>query len=188
MEDVVPGENTPEPPRPAAFPVRILGRLIDVTTVVGAVAVALMMTHIAIDVLAKYVFGMPLPGTITVVSNYYMIVVAFLPLAFTERVNGHISVEVLTEHFPMGLQRALNIAAMLMAAFIIGALAWQSWLDAERARDIGTFEIEHDAKLLTWPARYLLPIGCALMALTFVAKILLALRRGAAQPLNRPFF
>lgn len=177
-----------DPPGESALPVRILGRVIDATTVVGAIAVALMMVHIATDVVAKYVFGVPMPGTITVVSNYYMIVVAFLPLAFTERRNGHISVEVLTEHFPMSVQRALNLIALVISTGVLGAMTWQSWLDADRARLIGTFEIEQDVKLLIWPARYLLPLGCGLMVLTLIAKIAIALRRGERQPLNQPFF
>lgn len=171
-----------------SFPVKALGRIIDLTTVVGAVAVAVMMVHIAIDVVAKYIFGVPMPGTITVVSNYYMIVVAFLPLAFTERANGHISVEVLVEHFPLGLQRWLNVLAMVISALVLGFMTWQSFIDAERARAIGTFEIEQDMKLVIWPARYLLPLGCALMVLTLVAKIILAVVRGPRQELNRPFF
>lgn len=171
-----------------SFPVRLLGRVIDVTTILGAIAVALMMVHIAVDVVAKYVFGVPMPGTITVVSNYYMIVVAFLPLAFTERANGHISVEVLVEHFPRGLQRWLNVLAMVISAVVLGFMTWQSFIDAERARAIGTFEIEQDMKLSIWPARYLLPLGCALMTLTLVAKIVLSVFRGPRQDLNKPFF
>jgi TRAP-type C4-dicarboxylate transport system permease small subunit len=167
---------------------RLLGRVIDVTTIVGAFAVALMMVHIATDVVAKYIFGVPMPGTITFVSNYYMIIVAFLPLAFTERMNGHISVEVLVEHFPHGLQRWLSVFAMLISASILAFMTWQSFIDAERARAIGTFEIEQDLKLLIWPARYLLPFSCGLMTLTLVAKIILAIARGPRQELNRPFF
>lgn len=171
-----------------SLPVRLLGRTIDATIVVGAIAVALMMVHISADVVAKYIIGEPMPGTITVVSNYYMIVVAFLPLAFTERRNGHISVEVLVEHFPLGVQRWLNVLAMAISAVVLGFMTWQSFIDAERARAIGTFEIEQDMKLLIWPARYLLPLGCALMTLTLVAKIALAVVRGPRQDLKEPFF
>lgn len=165
----------------------LLGRVIDLTTLIGAVAVVLMMVHISVDVVAKYLFGMPMPGTITIVSNYYMIVVAFLPLAFAERRNGHISVEVLTVHMPMPAQRVLNVIGMLFAAAVFGALAWQGWVEAGRARAIGAFEIEQNTKLLTWPARFLLPLGCGLMCVTLLAKVWIALVRGKKQDLDDPY-
>ena len=167
--------------------VRILGRTIDLTMVVGAAVVALMMLHITLDVVAKYVFRLPMPGTITVVSNYYMIIVAFLPLAFTERRNGHISVEVLTTHFPGRAQRILNLLVMLASACVFAALGWQALVEAGRAHAVGSFEIEQGQKLLIWPARYLLPVGCWLMTLTLLAKIWIGLVRGPRQGLNEPF-
>ena len=157
--------------------IRLLGRAIDLTTYIGAAAVVLMMVHISVDVVSKYIFQRPLPGTITIVSNYYMIVVAFLPLAFTERRNGHISVEVATSLMPMRVQRVLNLLAMLLGAAVFAALAWQSWIEASRAMRVGAFEIEQNTKLLIWPPRYLLPIGCGLMAVTLIVKIWLALVR-----------
>jgi hypothetical protein len=66
-------------------------------------------------------------------------------------------------------------------------MTWQSFIDAERARGIGTFEIEQDVKLLIWPARYLLPFSCALMTLTLAIKLLLSLARGPQQNPREPF-
>lgn len=168
------------------FCLRLLGRIVDLTIPLGAFALLLMMSHIAIDVGAKNLFASPLPGTITFVSNYYMVAAAFLPLAFAERSNAHISVEVVSEHFPELVQRRLNVVTMAFSAVVMAALAWQSFAEAERARGIGAFIIENDHKLPVWPARYLLPLGAALMVVTLVAKIAVALRR--RQPLDTPFF
>jgi len=170
------------------FASRILGRTIDASMIIGATAVALMMLHITIDVISKHVFNVPMPGTITVVSNYYMILVAFLPLAFTERRNGHIAVEVLVENFSFKAQRGINVIAMILGALVFGALAYRGWFEAERARNVGSFMIEQDAKLLTWPARYLLPIGFALMTLTLVFKVFIALFKRGGQDHREPFF
>lgn len=166
---------------------RILARVIDITTLIGASAVVLMMVHISIDVVAKYIFGVPMPGTITVVSNYYMIIIAFLPLAFAERRNGHISVEVLTAQMPMSAQRTLNLIGLFLAAAVFGALTWQGWIEAGRSRAVGAFEIEQNTKLLTWPARYLLPLGCGLMCITLLAKLWIALVRRQKQSLDEPY-
>ncbi|MDF2235703.1 TRAP transporter small permease [Albimonas sp. CAU 1670] len=167
------------PPAPAA--VRLLGWVVQGATWIAAAAAVLMMVHISVDVISKYLFRAPLPGTITIVSNYYMVLVAFLPLAFAERRNGHIGVEVLTTRFPARVQRILHIVSLLFCAAVFAALTWQSWIEAGRALKIGAFEIEFGVKLLTWPARYLLPLGAGLMTAALLAKAALALLRGPAQ-------
>lgn len=167
---------------------RLLGRALQTTTVVAGIALILMMVHISTDVVAKYILRIPMPGTITVVSNYYMILVAFLPLAFTERRNGQISVEVMTSFFPGRFQRVLNVFSMIFCTAVFSALAWQGWIEAGRSQDVGSFEVEQNVKLLTWPARYLLPVGCGLIAVTLMAKIWIAMRRVGGQSLDEPFF
>lgn len=183
-----PGAAVAGKPPPDAWPVRLLARTVEVATFLGAAMVALMMAHIALDVVLKYVFQAPLPGTITIVSNYYMVLVAFLPLAFAERRDGHIAVEVLTTHFAPRAQRILSVVSLLFCAAVFGALTWQSWVEAGRAMAIGAFEIEFDRKLLTWPARYLLPLGAGLMTVTLLAKVALALLRGPARDPETPAF
>ncbi len=158
---------------------RLLGRLIDASTIVGAIAVALMMLQITADVIGKFVFLAPVPATITLVSNYYMVVVAFLPLAFCERGNGHISVEVLTELMPMRAQHHLGAFATLLSAIIFALLTWRGWLDAVKKQDIGAFIMEQGTKVLIWPSHYLLPIGTGLMVLVLVFKLARYLRGGA---------
>lgn len=167
---------------------RLLGRTIDATTLAGGAAVALMMLHITVDVVSKYLTGTPMPGTITVVSNYYMIVVAFLPLAFTERQNGHIAVEVLVEHFRPAPKYWLHIFALLFTGAVFAMLTWQSLIEAGRSYNSGAFMIEQDAKLLIWPARYLLPLGCGLMTVTVAAKVVIALARGRRLNADAPYF
>lgn len=168
--------------------IRFLAWITNATTAIGALAVFLMMVEIAADVTAKYLLQSPLPGTITLVSNYWMVLVVFLPLAMTERRNGHISVEVLTTLFPLGLQRVLSILGMCLATLVFAALARQGLIEANRAFASGAFEIEQGRKILTWPARYLMPIGCGLMVIMLIAKIVVALRRGASLDHEKPFF
>ena len=60
---------------------RGLSRLIHFTSVIGVLAVTLMMLHITADVVVRNLFGIALPGTIAAVSNFYMLVVAFLLMA-----------------------------------------------------------------------------------------------------------
>lgn len=154
---------------------RLLARIIDLTTVVGLAAVALMMLHITVDVIGKFIFNAPVPATIALVSNYYMVVVAFLALALAERRNGHITVEVLTEFFPRPVQKHLFSWTYLLSAAVFGVFAYRSWLEARTAHESGTFIMEQSTKLITWPSYYLLPIGAGLMTLVLVYRFLVYL-------------
>ena len=58
---------------------RWLSGLTDFTTLIGGLAIALMMLHITADVVLRFLFSSPPPGTITYVSNYYMVIAAFVP-------------------------------------------------------------------------------------------------------------
>lgn len=166
--------------------ITLFGRVVDLTTLIGGCAILLMAGHITADVLMKAVVGKPLPGTIVFVSNWYMVFAAFLPMAFAERRNSHISVEVMTENFPPRLQRFTNVLTMILAAIVFAALAWQSFIEAERARASGAFVLEMGLKIPVWPARYSLPFGAGLMVLVLLVKIGRAMRRPI--PLDQPFF
>jgi len=160
---------------------RWLGRAVNLTSVIGTIAVGLMMLHITVDVVGKFIFSQPVPATITMVSSYYMVVVAFLPLALAERRNAHISVEVLTELFPPRMQYHINGLTYLLSAAVFGLLAYRGFTNAYNKQDMGSFIMEQGTKVLIWPGHYLLPIGAALMVLVLVFKFISYLS-GRAQP------
>lgn len=152
---------------------RLLARFTDLTLVIGLIAVGLMMLHITIDVTGKFLLNEPVPATIALVSSYYMVVVAFLPIAYAETRNSHITVEVLTELFPMRVQKHLYSWSYLISAVVYGLLTYRTWGEALRAHNTGTFIMEQSTKLLVWPSYYLLPIGCGLMTLVLVYRFIL---------------
>jgi TRAP-type C4-dicarboxylate transport system permease small subunit len=151
---------------------RLLERAIGLTSIIGSIAVGLMMVHITADVVGKFVFFSPVPATITMVSNYYMVVVAFLPLALAERRNSHISVEVLTELFPARVQHHINGLTYVLSGAVFSLLAYRGFTDAFKKQDMGSFIMEQGTKVLIWPGHYLLPIGAALMVLVLLFKFI----------------
>jgi len=165
---------------------RILSSTIFAVSVFGGIIVALMMVHIFVDVSGRYLFGSPLPATISVVSHYYMVAVAFLPLAMCEKRDAHISVEVMMQLFPMPVQRHAYAWTWAYSAGIFMLLTYASWIDAERKRAIGTFVLELGYRVPVWPAYYLLPIGYALIAAVLVYKFLIYLS-GARSGLDETY-
>lgn len=149
---------------------RLLSRITQVMTIMGGLAVALMMLHVSLDIASRFILNSPLPGTITVVAYYYMLVAAFLPLAYAEQKNAHISVEVFTDLLPEKAQGYLAELSRLLSICIFALLAWRTWEEAESKRAIGDAVIQGGDTIIVWPAAYLLPVGCGLMAVVLTYK------------------
>lgn len=64
---------------------RVIDAISAVLMVVGSIALMLMMVHVTVDVVGKFVFSQPVPMTLEIVSNYYIVAVVFLPF---RRSNG----------------------------------------------------------------------------------------------------
>ncbi|MDX5358315.1 MAG: TRAP transporter small permease [Rhodobacterales bacterium] len=134
-------------------------------TILGGIAIALMMVHVSLDVLFRHVFNSPLPGTLTMVTYYYMVIATFVPLAHAEAKRAHISVEVVTEMLPRRLQHHLQGWMYLATGAVLALLAWRSWVEALKAMKLGASQVQGAETIAVWPAYFALPVGAGLMAL-----------------------
>jgi TRAP-type C4-dicarboxylate transport system permease small subunit len=154
---------------------KFLSRFIDFLTVISGLAIALMMLHITLDVIVRNVFNYPLPGTITVVSYYYMAIAAFMPLAFAEQKQAHISVEVVTERLPPWLQTHLAGWMLLFSAAVFALMTLRSWEEAMSKYGIKASVVQGEDSLPVWPTYFVLPLGCCLMFLVVAYKFIVYL-------------
>ena len=144
----------------------------------------LMMIHVNVDVFSRYLFNRPVPGTLEIVSNYYMVAVVFLPLAMVERNNAHISVELVSQHLPLRPRMLLIAFASLASAAYFAAFTWQTWFDAIAKFELGEY-IRGQIAIINWPSRFVLPLGCALITLVLLYNAW-RLLRGDRMVLERP--
>lgn len=150
---------------------KALSALIVGMTVFGGAAIMMMMIHIAADVTGRYFFNAPLPATIAIVSNYYMVVAAFIPLALAQKRDMHISVEVAMQVLPQNIQRHAYNLARIYSATIFLLLTYTSWIQAETKRAAGSYVMELGFKVPVWPGYYLLPIGFFVIFLVLVYQV-----------------
>ncbi|WP_417673253.1 TRAP transporter small permease [Roseibium sp.] len=154
---------------------RVQDGLLTVLALIGALAIITLMLHVVADVVLRNTVNAPIPATYEIVTHYYMIAAAFIPLAWVERGGGMVQVEVIESFLgPRGLywsDRAVDV----ISTVIYGALAWVTWLVALRNFDTGTFVLAQSVRVPTWPAYFLVPLGFGLATLatairTFVPK------------------
>lgn len=150
---------------------RLLSRVAGAASLVSLICVALMMLHVTADVVGRFTMNMPLPGTITIVSHYYMVLLGFLALALAEDRNAHISVEVVYDLLPGFARRALAILARLVSAAAFGLVAVRGWEVAQSKTAIGASVQQGSDVIVVWPTYWAIPIGAGLMALVALAKV-----------------
>ena len=135
---------------------------------IGAAIVLLMMLHIVVDVILRFLH-IPLQATIEIVQAWYMVPIAFLPLAYVEKINGHICVELLSQYLSARVQRLLIACVCVLSAVYFGAFAWRTWIDALGKYEVGEMALG-DVAVVVWPTRFALPIGCGLITLFLLYK------------------
>ena len=148
-----------------------LGRVSRIVTYVAAALAALMMVHVAVDVILSQFIAEPLPGTVDYVSYYYMVGLVFLPLAFVESGNEHIRVDLLHDRLPPPARTVLDMLALALSAVFYGLLTWQTWIDAVEKYAIGERSMGM-AAVTVWPGRFFLPLGAGLMVILLLAKLI----------------
>ena len=138
----------------------------------SGIAVAVMMLHVCIDVFAKFVLQSPIPATITVVTYYYMPLLTFLPLAFVQQKRGHISVEVFTSMLSKRIQHHLYFWTILFCVVVLALLARVTFGEAVNKLELGTFRLEQNVRILTWPGQFFPAIGYGLLALLMMLQFI----------------
>lgn len=138
---------------------------------VAAVALVAMMLHISADIVTGWLFNAPIVVTSAIVTQYYMIAVAFLPLAAGDFRGAHISVDLFVNRLAVGPRRWLNRAVMAFCVAIYGGLAIQAWQLAMEKLASKAFLLEQTTRLGTWPSFFMVPVGFGLIALLVALKL-----------------
>lgn len=136
-------------------------------------AVILMMTLIALSVLSKNLLGTPIPLTSIIVSHYFMILIAFLPLGFAQLRGQHITVDIAYMTMPRRARHAIRILATIVTCICALLIAWQAFLEALKQARVGTVLVESGVDVPVWISVFVLPIGF----LFFAVAALITLRQ-----------
>lgn len=132
-------------------------RLLDVS----GVLLLIMMLHVTLDVGMKYFFNRPVPGTLEIVSYYYMVGAVFFPIAFVELTRSSVAVDLFYSMMPRRMKIACMVLVLLGCAAVYGGLGWISYGDALRSFSRSEV-VMGPVTVLVWPSRFVLPVSFAL--------------------------
>ena len=154
----------------------LLRRAGMVLTWAAIACLLVMMLQIVADVLGRYLLSRPLPSTLEIVSEWFMPALIFLPLLDVEARQENIVVDLLHQRLGRRGRAALESFAYLCFAAFLLAIAYGAWEQALRAYHEGEF-IVGMIPVVTWPARFFLPLAGALTCMLALLRCLRALLR-----------
>ena len=181
------------PPRTSIGPTQMTGPLVTVIetpershwlkwidrfntllAVVGGVATVGLMLNIVADVIGRYFFNRPLPGTLDLTQFAWMPMLVSLGLGYALLRGEHIRVNLLTAPTGPRTQRIIEIVGMV---FTLGTVAMLIWFGTEKAVDAMGFSEKAVGTpwLAIWPFRWVITVGLVGLLLQAFAQLLRAI-------------
>jgi TRAP-type transport system small permease protein len=106
---------------------RVLHGLIGAVTWISRISLGLMALTVIVNVVGRYLFRLPLKGSVEVVQLLLLITVYFA-IPYTEVRNAHVTMDEVVGHFPRRLRSVLMSIMYFGAAAFILIMGWRSWI------------------------------------------------------------
>ncbi|WPZ32143.1 TRAP transporter small permease [Thalassobaculum sp. OXR-137] len=165
---------------------RLLHAVERVTAIASGLFIfGLMLVGVA-QIVGRTVFNLPIFGYIDAIEMS-IAVFAFLAIAYCERMNGHVRMELFVGRLrgrPLWIAEA---AGQIVGLFVIAVLIWYGWDHAMRAYEYGDSTI--DAQIPWWPSKLLIPFAFALLFVRLLVNLVGYIRLaadGTAEPVAVP--
>ncbi|MGM7775774.1 TRAP transporter small permease subunit [Arthrobacter sp. KNU-44] len=150
-----------------------IDRISTATAALAGIATLGMMINVIIDVIGRYAFKQPLPGTLDLVTFAWMPSLVSLGLGFALLRGEMVRVSLLTAPTSPRTQRIIEILGMTLMLFTVGFLLW---FGVEKAID--STDLEESAVgtpwLPVWVFRWAVMVGLAVLLLQSAAQLLRA--------------
>lgn len=144
-------------------PFRWLLHQLEQIMLAGSVLVVLfVMAFVCAEVVMRYAFNSPIPGHLEG-SELLMPIIVFLAISYTQRVRGHVGMDLVIDVLPAETKRIALVVTLLISVIVCAILAWFSF---KAARQLWLYD---DVTMTppyfkTWPSGAAISIGYGLLA------------------------
>lgn len=136
----------------------------------GVFAIVVMMLHIVTDITLRSTINTGVPATEELVTRYYMVTLALLPLAWVEWHKQMIAVEVFSDLFRGLMAITMTLTANLLCIGVYLVFTYSTWQKAMDQYDIGSYVMSLNFPMPVWPTYFALPAAFALAALVVLVR------------------
>lgn len=171
---------------------RSLFRLESALALVGGLAVFSLMLLAVISVGGRNLMGKPLAGYVDWIEQV-MPLIAFLGISLTQRIGGHIRMDILISRLKgRGLWLVELISVLLMLVLML-FLVYGSYFHFERSFDFNSpwwsRDSSMDIAIPLWPVKLIVPVAFSVLSLRLMLQVwgyVKALVSGAERPVAVP--
>lgn len=161
--------------------------LANVGVWIGGISVVAMMLHVCADIFLREVLGIVVPGTLEIVSFFYMVACICLSFPVMQIMGEQVVVELFVQTFSDAAMRVLNLFATFLTLAYVGYLALAAAVGAWSATQDGEMQLVGDTDLYTWPSRWINFAGLAIMAVVVLWQLwAIYIREPETLPSNDP--
>ena len=146
---------------------KIVTRIVTAAGMGSIVLLGIMMMLTVVDVFLRYVLNQPIKGSMEL-TEYLMVCVGTLGLAWCALQGAHIKVELIVSRFPQRAQKYVDSFNYLLLIAISGLIAWQTFMRAGTVRQLGV-----DSAMLEIPQYPFVLVVSFGYLLLFLASIML---------------
>ena len=185
--------STPPPDKGRSPFARLLGaadegffKLESALNLIAALVILAVMFIGVLQVFGRKLINLPVPGYVDIVE-FVMTVFAFISIAYTQRLGGHVRMEIIIRRFRGRALWIVEFLGTLTIIVIVAILAWFGYEHFLRAWTIGGSTI--DIEIPLWPSKLLVPIAFAVLLVRLFIQLLGFLRLSAdpdAEPVGIP--
>ena len=161
-------------------------RFESVLNLAAALVILAVMFIGVFQVFGRKLINLPVPGYVDIIE-FVMTVFAFLSIAYTQRLGGHVRMEIILKRFRGRALWIVEAFGTTLAIGIIAILAWFGYEHFLRAWSIGDSTI--DVEIPLWPSKLLVPVAFAILLVRLVIQLAGFLRlsgRPNAEPVGIP--
>ncbi|MTI99705.1 MAG: TRAP transporter small permease [Marinobacter adhaerens] len=165
---------------------RLFFRLESLLTLAGGFAIFLLVLLATVNILGRWLFSSPISGYVDWVEQA-MAFIAFLGIAYTQRMGGHIRMDILVGKFRGRYLWFTELVTTLLMLAVTSVLIYGSYMHFWRAYTIGDSSL--DINLPTWPAKLVVPIALTILAMRLLLQLwgyMRALKQGGDKPVAVP--
>jgi len=151
--------------------VKIWDKFISALGMIGSLWIAALMLIVTYDVGGRILFRNTFEGTPEIVSNS-IVAILFFQITYVLFSERHISVTVLYDKVPPLAQRLMDIFACLLGVGLFILLVRSSLPLFASAYRTHEFEGEGSLRVATWPVRFIIIFGSALMVIQYFIQLI----------------
>jgi TRAP-type C4-dicarboxylate transport system permease small subunit len=137
---------------------KLLNSIEKVFTFVAAMACFALMLLTTLDTVGRYILNRPITGAFEISTNYLLVALAFLPMAYSYCEGAHVRVDFLAARLPKQVKLLVNHLVQVVSIMYILVLVVASTQQALRV--LSSHTVMSSLEIIPmWPASLIVPVG-----------------------------